>query len=150
MEGKEALRQLAEHYKEFNAEEKRIRELSELIESMKPNERAVTDVVTKGKKGKKPLGICKISGTRDNTAINRHRAKLRERKGKKETHLSQVESAIIDAEEYIYTLEDSEIRSILLYFCIDRLSWNEVAKEMGDGYTAEACKQKYSRFMRVK
>lgn len=138
------------YYSEFDDEEQRIREMEKEIENMKPKDRAVTDVVTKGKHGKKPLGICKIHGNEDNTSINRRRAKLRERKGKKEVHLSQIENLIIDAEEYLYGLEESELRRILLKYCIDRMSWEEVARSMGEGYTAEACKQKYSRFMRVK
>lgn len=57
---------------------------------------------------------------------------------------------VADAEEYIYSIDDSELRRITEFYCIDRKNWDEVAEAMGEGYTAEACKQKFSRFMRVK
>ena len=110
----------------------------------------VTDVVTKGKRGKKPLGTCVIRGENDHSAINRKRARLRERKAKKELHVSRIEMMVADAEEYIYSIDDSELRRITEFYCIDRKNWDEVAEAMGEGYTAEACKQKFSRFMRVK
>lgn len=147
---KSILKQLASLIKEFKDEEARVQELEAEIAAMRPLDKEVTDVVTKGRRGKKPLGTCVIRGENDHTRINRKRAQLRVRKAKKELHLSQIELMVVEAEEYIYSLEESELRRILIFFCIDRKSWDEVAEAMGDGYTAEACKQKFSRFMRVK
>lgn len=147
---KNILKQYASMLKEADDEERRIRDMEAAITSMLPLDREVADVVTRGKRGKKPLGTCIIRGENDHSAVNRKRAKLRERKAKKELHLSRIEMMVADAEEYIYSLEDSELRRILEYCCIDRKSWDEVAEAMGEGYTAEACKQKFSRFMRVK
>ena len=144
------LRQYVSIRKEIEDEEERIRELEKEIECMKPVNREVTDVVTKGKKGKKPLGICTVRGNEDNTPINKKRNKLRERKANKELHVVKLDNMVIEAEEYIYNMEESEIRRILMFFCIEKKSWKEVAKAMGEGYTEEQCKQKFSRFMRVK
>lgn len=144
------LKQLISLRNEIQDEEERIQDLENEIECMNPVKREVTDVVTKGKRGKKPLGICTIRGNEDNTPINKKRNQLRERKAKKELHVTQLDNLVIDAEEYIYSMEESELRRILMFFCIDRKSWQEVANAMGEGYTAEACKQKFSRFMRVK
>lgn len=147
---KSILKQLSSLYTEYESEEKRVAELEKEIEAMPPRNREVTDTVTKGKRGKKPLGICTIHGNEDNSLINKKRENLRTRKAQKNMHLAQIEGLIVKAEEYIYTIQESEIRNILLYYCIDRKSWKEVAEAMGEGYTAEMCKQKYSRFMRVK
>lgn len=147
---KSILKQLASLIKEFKDEEARVQELEAEIAAMRPLDKEVTDVVTRGRRGKKPLGTCVIRGENDHTRINRKRAQLRVRKAKKELHLSQIEIMVVEAEEYIYSLEESELRRILIFFCIDRKSWDEVAEAMGDGYTAEACKQKFSRFMRAK
>lgn len=144
------LKQYVSIRKEIEDEEERIRELEKEIECMKPVNREVTDVVTKGKKGKKPLGICIVRGNEDNTPINKKRNKLRERKANKELHVVKLDNMVIEAEEYIYNMEESEIRRILMFFCIEKKSWKEVAKLMGEGYTEEQCKQKFSRFMRVK
>ena len=150
MADKNILKQYASMLKEAKDEERRIQNLEAEIMAMRPFDREVTDVVTRGKRGKKPLGTCVIRGENDHSAINRKRARLRERKARKELHVAQLEMMVADAEEYIYSLEDSELRRILEFCCIDRKSWEEVAEAMGEGYTAEACKQKFSRFMRVK
>ena len=147
---KSILRQCASLLTEIEGEEKRIKILESEIKAMPPRHREVSDVVTKGKRGRKPLGRCVIHGNKDNTLINRKRVKLRERKAKKELHVAELDSMVIDADEYIYSIHDSEMRNILLFYCIDRKSWKEVADAMGEGYTAETCRQKFSRFMRVK
>ncbi len=134
---------------EIEKEELRINDLQKEIDSMRPAEREVTDIVTKGKRGKKPLGICIIRGNGDYEEINKRQADLRERKAKKELHVVSLSRMVIDVESYIYSLEESELRNILLFSCIDGMNWKEVAESMGEGYTAEACKQKFSRFMRT-
>ncbi|SEU27677.1 hypothetical protein SAMN05443270_4388 [Lacrimispora sphenoides] len=147
---KNVLKQYLSIKKEIEAEEIRIDKLQREIDSMIPTEREVTDVVTKGKRGKKPLGICIIRGNGDYQDINKKRTELRERRAKKELHVVDLEKRVIDVETYIYSLEESELRNILLFSCIDGMIWKDVAAAMGEGYTEEACKQKFSRFMRVK
>lgn len=147
---KNVLKQYLSIKKEIESEEVRINKLQIEIDSMKPAEKEVTDIVTKGKRGKKPLGLCIIRGNEDYQDINKKRTELRERKAKKELHVIDLEKRVIDVETYIYSLEESDLRNILLFSCIDGMNWKEVAAAMGEGYTEEACKQKFSRFMRVK
>lgn len=147
---KSILRQYTSLLKETEDETARVQAMETEIAAMKPIDKEVTDVVIRGRRGKKSLGTCVIRGENDHTYINRKRAKLRARKARKEIHLSRLEIMVADAEDFIYGLEESELRRILIFFCIDRKSWDEVAEAMGEGYTAEACKQKFSRFMRAK
>ncbi|WP_143322548.1 hypothetical protein [Clostridium sp. HBUAS56010] len=144
---KSVLKQYLSIKKEIDAEETRIDKLQREIDSMRPLEREVTDVVTKGKRGKKPLGICIIRGSGDYEDINKKCANLRERKAKKELHVVALERKVIDVEAFLYSMEESELRNIIMYSCVDGMNWKEVAEAMGDGYTEEACKKKFSRFM---
>lgn len=147
---KNTFRQFVSICKEIDDEEVRVKKLQDQIDSMRPLEREVTDIVTRGKRGKKPLGICKIRGSEDHQELNKKRAELRERKARKELSIAQREKGIIEAEEFIYSLEESETRRILLFYCIDGIrSWKGVAEAMGEGYTADMCKQAFSRFMRA-
>lgn len=139
------LKQYTNLVKEFNLEERRIAQMDAEIKEMRPDVNEVTDVVTKGRRGKKPLGICTIHGFDDNTVINRKRAKLRERKAKQELRLSRIENMILDVEEYINEVPDSETRMMMRFFFIEDKSWEEVARAMGEGYTGEACKKKVQR-----
>lgn len=146
--GKEILRQYASILKETEEEEKRISYLEKEIAEMRPAQKEVADVVTRGKRGKKLLGTCKVHGYEDHKKLNEKRSRLRKRKAKKEMNVARLEDMIIEAEDYIYTLPDSETRRIVTMKLIDKKAWNEIADAIGDGYTAEACRQKYSRFMR--
>lgn len=148
MENKKILKQYDSILKEIQAEEKRIGELQKEINQMRPKIQEVRDVVSKGKRGKKSLGHLTIHGFQDYKRINQKRSLLRTRKARKELHIAQLEMMVIDVEAYIYELPESEIRNILLYYCIDRMTWEETAAAMGEGYTAENCRQKYSRFVR--
>ena len=139
------LKQYTSLRKEFADEENRIAQMDQEIKAMNPEDKEVTDVVTKGKRGKKPLGICTIHGYEDNSNINRKRARLRERKAKQELRLSRIENMILDVEEFINDISDSETRRIMRYFFLEDKTWNEVAASMGDGYTGDACKKKVQR-----
>mgnify|MGYP002525525156 CR=1 FL=1 len=50
-------------------------------------------------------------------------------------------------QEFISRLKDPQIRRIVTLRCINRLHWSEVAKKMGEGYTEEAVKKAFSRFL---
>lgn len=109
MADKSILKQYASMIKEAEDEERRIQNLEAEIRSMLPLDREVTDVVTRGKRGKKPLGTCVIRGENDHSAINRKRARLRERKAKKELHVSRIEMMVADAVEARESLADQKI-----------------------------------------
>lgn len=142
---KSILRQYTNLVKEAEEEEKRIREMEKEIEIMQPKCKEVTDTVTEGKRGKKPLGLCTIHGYEDHSVINRKRARLREHKAKQELMLAQIENKILDVEEFINDVPDSETRRIMRLFFVGGRTWNEVAKSMGEGYTGDSCKKKIQR-----
>ena len=145
---KEILNQYVSLRKEIADEQRRIDQMERQIRSMVPKDRQVTDMVSKGKRGKKSLGNIKISGIGDQTAMNRKRAALRGRKAKQELRLSRLETMVCDIEDFINQIEDSETRRIMRLFVIQGHTWKETADLMGEGYTEEACKQIYSRFVR--
>lgn len=147
---KDILRQYESVLKEIEDEEKRILSIEKEIEAMRPEQREVTDVVSKGKRGKKALGTCRIHGYEDHKDINKKTAWLRKRRANKARHIAMLDDMVCEAENYIYNLPESETRRLLQFRLIDKRSWNDVATGMGEGYTAEACRQTFSRFMRVK
>lgn len=53
--------------------------------------------------------------------------------------------AVVD---YINTLDDGEVKSIITYRVLCGNSWKVVAKKMGAGYTDESVRQIYSRHFR--
>lgn len=128
----------------------KVEKLQDEIALMSPDKEEVTDVVTTGKRGKKPISTKKIHGFESHSKINRKRAQLRKRIGLKNLHIARMEEQIGEVEEYIDSLQDSEMRRILKYRCIDNMDWQSVAEKMGAGYTAESCKQRFSRFLREK
>lgn len=132
---------------EAEKENKRIKEMEKELNEMVPEKREIADTVNRGKKGKKTLGICVVRGDEDLTKTNRRRARLRERKGRQEIALAKIEIAIIEAEEYINSIEDSEIRMLMREYFIEGKTWEKVAEEMGEGYSACACKKKVQRYI---
>lgn len=141
---KSILRQYTSLVKEYTDENARINAMDEEIKALQPKYKEVTDIVTKGKRGKKPLGLCKIHGYEDQ-AIRRKRVRLRKRKAGQELQLARIENMIIDIEEFINRIPDSETRRMMRFFYIEDQSWGEVAESMGEGYTGEACKKKVQR-----
>lgn len=112
----------------------------------------VSDSVTCGKKGKKPLRTVKIQGM-PVTAINRkilaHRRKV--------AMLAELEADLLEkqteVEEYIEGIKRSELRIMFRFYYIDDLTWYQVAMKMNQmfpnrriKYTDDNCKQKSKRF----
>lgn len=61
--------------------------------------------------------------------------------------ITELTLAIADVEKFICTLEDPFIRFLLQRRCIDCLRWEEIAVDL-EGYTAEALRKAYSRFVK--
>lgn len=147
---KELLNQYKNLLREYELETVRIRTMEKKIEEMTPECVEAADVVSRGKKGKRTLGLQMIQGYEDYTKQNRSRAKLRERKARQELRLAEIENIIIDVEEFINYVPDSEMRSLLRLYYIDGKSWREAAVAMGEGYSEDACKKKAQRFFEKK
>lgn len=113
----------------------------------------VTDSVTKGKRGKKPLGTVKITG-RPTAAISMKQKLLKKRNDR----LTALEAELLEltnqAEEYIETIPKSELRIIFRLYYIDDLTWYQVALKMNQKfpkrrikYTEDNCRMRHKRFL---
>ena len=47
--------------------------------------------------------------------------------------------------EYIDSIDDSIARQVIFLKCVSGLNWYQIARELGQGYTADAVKQIYYR-----
>ena len=52
--------------------------------------------------------------------------------------------------QYILTLEDSQLRQIILYRCVCLFPWKVVATEIGGGNTADSVRKRFERFLEEK
>lgn len=113
----------------------------------------VTDSVTRGKRGKKPLGTVKITG-RPTAAINMKQRLLKKRNDR----LTALEAELLEltnqAEEYIETIPKSELRIMFRLYYIDDLTWYQVALQMNQKfpkrrikYTEDNCRMRHNRFL---
>lgn len=113
----------------------------------------VTDSVTRGKRGKKPLGTVKITG-RPTAAIALKQKLLK----KRNDGLTALEAELLEltnqAEEYIETIPKSELRIIFRLYYIDDLTWYQVALQMNQKfpkrrikYTEDNCRMRHNRFL---
>ncbi len=120
---------------------------------MTTNEGLVSDVVSCGKKRRKPLGTVKITGV-DLKRAGRVGAELeweRLRLKKMEEELLEL---LAKAEEYIEGVEDIELRNILSLYYIEDMTWVRVAAAMNElyekrgrkSYTDDSCRKKHDRF----
>ena len=137
--------------KEVEEEERRIRRLQRELEKLQPKAQTVTDVVTCGKRGKKPLATRTITGRLDYSGINRKSAQLRIRMANKQLRLAEIQTRLAEVEEYIYRIPDPVARRVMELYCLDYIdrprTWEEVAREMGDGYTADQCRKMVKRWI---
>lgn len=117
------------------------------------NKVVVTDSVTCGKKGKKPLGTVTIRGVsvgsiqRKNAALEKNIALLEE----SEISLLKKQTQV---EEYIQQIEKSELRIMFRLYYIDNLPWYKVAMHMNQifpkrriKYTEDNCRIRHNRFL---
>ena len=113
----------------------------------------VTDSVTRGKRGKKPLGTVKITG-RPTAAIALKQKLLKKRNDR----LTALEAELLEltnqAEEYIETIPKSELRIIFRLYYIDDLTWYQVALKMNQKfpkrrikYTEDNSRMRHNRFL---
>ena len=113
----------------------------------------MSDTVTMGKKGRKSLGTVKVTGIPDGI-ITRMEAALE--KNQKLLELREVELLELqnDVEEYIETIQKSELRIMFRLYYIDDLTWYRVALQMNQKfpkrrikYTEDNCRMRHNRFL---
>lgn len=112
----------------------------------------VTDSVTRGKRGKKPLGMVKITG-RPTAAISMKQSLLKKRNKKLEVSEAELLELTSQAEEYIETIPKSELRIMFRFYFLDGMSYLKVAKQMNCmfpkrdiKYTDENVKKRIQRY----
>lgn len=113
----------------------------------------VTDSVSCGKKGKKPIRTVKIKGF-PQVEIERRVALMENRQAKLEMLETDLVEKQLQVEEYIETVEKSELRIMFRLYYIDSLTWYQVALKMNQmfpkrrvKYTEDNCKQRHKRYL---
>lgn len=113
----------------------------------------VTDSVTRGKRGKKPLGTVKITG-RPTAAISMKQRLLKKRNDRLTALETELLELMNQAEEYIETIPKSELRIMFRLYYIDDLTWYQVALQMNQKfpkrrieYTEDNCRMRHNRFL---
>lgn len=113
----------------------------------------VSDSVTCGKKGKKPLRTVKIQGVPNMSIEMKKRSLERQKK-----LLEIAESKLLEqqnlAEEYIENIEKSELRIMFRLYYMDNMTWVQVAHQMNAlfakrriKYTEDSCRMRHNRFL---
>ena len=142
---------------EYSDMREEIKELRKRIEKIRTEvieleKTVVTDSVSCGKRGKKPIRTVKIQGkpiryiSKKQDVLER----LAERMEKKELELLEL---TVQAEEYIESIEKSELRMIFRMCFLDDLPYYKIAKKMNESfpnreiaYTDENVRKKIQRF----
>ena len=144
--GKALLKQLDSMRKEIKEIDAEIEECLHQVE--KYSDLIVSDTV-KGTRKDGTYGSIKITG-RERKGYKRQRKLYARKVGRKKTLKEKLERRVEEAEEYIESIEDSELRRLLKLRCIKNMEWQQVAECMGSKFNENKCKQRYSRFMRAK
>ena len=148
---KSILSEYADMKEEIKDLRRRITEDQKKIDRL--NRLIVVDSVTCGKKGKKPIRTVKIKGF-PKMEIERRQALLERRQAR----LHMLETDLIEkqlqVEEYIQTIEKSELRIMFRLYYIDNLTWYQVAMRMNQifpkrriKYTEDNCRMRHNRFL---
>lgn len=113
----------------------------------------VTDSVSCGKKGKKPIRTVKIKGF-PQVEIERRVALMEKRQAKLEMLETELIEMQMQVEEYIQNIEKSELRIMFRLYYIDSLTWYQVALRMNQmfpkrkiKYTDDNCRKRHDRFL---
>lgn len=60
----------------------------------------------------------------------------------------KLDEKISEIEEYINSIDDSQMRRMIKYKYIEELSWQQVAERMGGGNTADGCRKALDRYLK--
>lgn len=148
---KEILIEYADMKEEIKDLRRRIDEDIKAINKLEDT--VVSDSVTCGKKGKKPLRTVKIQGM-PVTAINRKILAYR----RKVAMLAELEADLLEkqteVEEYIEGIKRSRLRSMFRFYYIDGLTWEMTAMRMNYlipnkqiSFTKDSCRMAHDRYL---
>ena len=147
---KSILSEYADMKEEIKDLRRRISEDQKRIDQLKRT--IVSDSVTCGKKGKKPIRTVKIKGF-PQMEINRRISLLKRRQAKLQMLETDLIEKQLQVEEYIQTIQKSELRIMFRLYFIDDLSYPKVAMRMNQiypkrkvKYTDENVKKRIQRY----
>ena len=108
----------------------------------------ISDVVTRGKRGKKALGTVKVTGFPD-AKYQGKLQRLRDCRRLNALLLAEIDEKAAAVETFICGIEDAEVRRILRLKCLEdiALTWEQVAHRMGGMYTGDSCRMIVKRYM---
>ena len=148
---KTILSEYADMKEEIKDLRRRIAEDQKKIDQLKQT--VVSDSVSCGKKGKKPIRTVKIKGF-PQMEINRRISLLKRRQAKLQMLETDLIEKQLQVEEYIQTIQKSELRTMFRLYYIDNLTWYQVALRMNQifpkrriKYTEDSCRIRHNRFL---
>ncbi len=148
---KSILSEYADMKEEIKDLRRRISEDQKRIDQLKRT--IVSDSVTCGKKGKKPIRTVKIKGF-PQMEINRRISLLKRRQAKLQMLETDLIEKQLQVEEYIQTIQKSELRTMFRLYYIDNMTWYQVALRMNQifpkrkiKYTDDNCRKRHDRFL---
>ena len=148
---KTILSEYADMKEEIKDLRRRIAEDQKKIDQLKQT--VVSDSVSCGKKGKKPIRTVKIKGF-PQVEIERRVALMEKRQAKLEMLETDLIEKQLQVEEYIQTIDKSELRIMFRLYYIDSLTWYQVALRMNQmfpkrkiKYTDDNCRKRHDRFL---
>lgn len=148
---KTILSEYADMKEEIKDLRRRIAEDQKKIDQLRQT--VVSDSVSCGKKGKKPIRTVKIKGF-PQMEINRRISLLKRRQAKLQMLETDLIEKQLQVEEYIQTIQKSELRTMFRLYYIDNLTWYQVAMRMNQifpkrrvKYTEDNCRIRHNRFL---
>ena len=148
---KTILSEYADMKEEIKDLRRRIAEDQKKIDQLKQT--VVSDSVSCGKKGKKPIRTVKIKGF-PQMEINRRISLLKRRQAKLQMLETDLIEKQLQVEEYIQTIQKSELRTMFRLYYIDNMTWYQVALRMNQifpkrriKYTEDNCRMRHNRFL---
>ena len=148
---KTILSEYADMKEEIKDLRRRIAEDQKKIDQLKQT--VVSDSVSCGKKGKKPIRTVKIKGF-PQLEINRRISLLKRRQAKLQMLETDLIEKQLQVEEYIQTIQKSELRTMFRLYYIDNMTWYQVALRMNQifpkrriKYTEDSCRIRHNRFL---
>lgn len=148
---KTILSEYADMKEEIKDLRRRITEDQNKIDQLKQT--VVSDSVSCGKKGKKPIRTVKIKGF-PQMEINRRISLLKRRQAKLQMLETDLIEKQLQVEEYIQTIQKSELRTMFRLYYIDNMTWYQVALRMNQifpkrriKYTEDSCRKRHDRFL---
>ena len=147
---KKAIKEYCMLRRELDQISARIERISKELEAMESGA-TVSDVVTRGRRGGRTMGVIKVTGFPDKRYQELKRQRINAKIANEEL-AERITMQMYEVEQYICSIDDSETRQILRTLCTSTrcLTWQQLANELnrhGGMYTGEAVRKKVERFL---